>query len=113
MLFRNPRAFSFVLAAIGLGLVLYYGEQWYRLPQWSETEIEQSVELNLTMDLQRMGPHLRPSGEKLERLRSVVRQEVEAEIRHDRETLERWMGLGLILTVLGAGRFIVSAVNRR
>lgn len=113
MLVRNPRAFSFVLAAIGIGLVLYYGEQWYRLPKWSEAEIEQSVELNLAMDLQRRGPHLQPTGEKLEALRDTVRAEVEAEIRRDRETLERWIGLGLLLAVLGVGRFIISAASRR
>ena len=111
MLFRNPRAFAFTLIAAGLGLLAYYGEQWYRLPEWSEAEIEQSVALNLAIDLQRMGPHLRPEGEKLQRLREMVRAEVESEIQRERENLERWLGLGLVLSVLGLGQF--AAARRR
>jgi hypothetical protein len=108
MLFRNPRLFAFTLLAAGLGLCGYYGEQWYRLPQWNEAEIAQSTELNLQFDLQRMGPQLQPTGEKLEALRKIVRAEVEAEIRHDREQVERWLGLGLLLLVLGAGQAVLS-----
>lgn len=108
MLFRNPKALAFLMIAIGLGLLGYYGEQWYRLPQWTEAEIEQSVELNLAIDLNRMGPHLRPTGEKLERLREIVRSEVQGEIRREREGLERWIGAGLILLVLGAGQTVFA-----
>jgi hypothetical protein len=49
MLPRNPRAFAVLLAALGAGLVAWYGEQRWRLPAWSEAEIEQSVELNLAL----------------------------------------------------------------
>lgn len=112
MLFRNPRGLGFLLLAIGLGLIAYYGEQWYRLPTWSEGEIEQSVELNLQMDLARRGPHLQPAGERLEQLRRSIRQEVESEIRRDREGLEKWMGLGLVLLVLGAGQLVYARTHR-
>ena len=112
MLFRNPRAFAFVLIAIGTGLLAWYGPQWQRLPEWSDAEIEQSVELNLQLDLQRMGPHLTPSDEKLERLRDVIRAEVLGEIRREREELERWLGLGLLLGVLGLGQLVFSLAKR-
>lgn len=111
MLFRNPQALPFLLVGIGLGLLGYYGEQWYKLPAWTEQDIEESVELNLAIDLQRMGPHLRPEGEKLERLRDMVRAEVKGEIVSERRGLERWMGLGLILTVLGAGQLVRLALR--
>ena len=103
MLLRNPRAFAFLLAALGVGLAGYYGEQRWRLPQWNEGEILQSVELNLAIELQRRGPHLQPAPERLEELRRTLRAEVEAEIRRDRYQLDRWIGLGLVLIVLGLG----------
>lgn len=112
MLFRNPQAFAVLMLAIGIGLIGYYGEQWYRLPKWTEAEIEQSVELNLAIDLNRMGAHLRPTGEKLERLRGIARAEVTGEIRRERETLERWLGAGLILLVLGAGQALFALRNK-
>ena len=113
MLLRNPRAFAFLLLAAGLGLVAYYGEQRWRMPAWSEAEIEQSVELNLELELQRRGPHLRPEGERLEQLRRTLRAEVEAEIRRERAGPERWIGLGLLLMVVGAGHGLADALKRR
>lgn len=113
MLFRNPQAFAFVMIAIGIGLLGYYGEQWYRLPKWSEAEIEQSVELNLAIDLKRMGPLMQPTGEKLERLRGIVRGEVVGEISREREKLERWIGAGLLLVVVGLGQALFSLARPR
>ena len=106
MLFRNPRFLAFLLIAVGVGLISYYGERRWRLPQWTEAEIEQSVELNLTLDLQRRGPHLQPQPERLAALRSALRAEVEAEIRRERKQPERWIGFGAILCVLGAGHWL-------
>ena len=111
MLLRNPNLLAFLLAAVGFALAAYYGEQLWRLPQWSETEIEQSVELNLELENQRRGPHLRPDGARLEQLRSTLRAEVEAEIRRDRQELERWIGLGLVMVVLGLGQWLRSRID--
>lgn len=111
MLFRNPNLLAFLLVAIGFGLAAFYGEQLWRLPQWSEAEIEQSVALNLELEKQRRGPHLQPDGERLERLRAALRAEVEAEIRRDRQKLERWIGLGLVLVVLGLGQWLRSRID--
>lgn len=112
MLLRNPRAFAFLLTAIGVGLVAYYGEQLWRLPQWNETEIAQSVELNLAVELQRRGPHLQPTGERLEALRRTLRAEIEAEIRRDRLPLERWIGFGAMLIVFGLGQWLLVALKK-
>jgi len=113
MLLRNPRAFAFLLAAAGIGLLAYYGEQWYRLPPWSDTEIAQSVELNLVLELQRRGPHLQPAGERLDALRRALRAEIEAEIRRDRQNLERWMGFGLLLIVFGLAQWLGDWLKQR
>jgi hypothetical protein len=113
MLLRNPRAFAFLLAALGIGLVAWHGEQRWRLPAWTEAEIEQSVELNLALELQRRGPHLQPSTERLEQLRRTLRTEVEAEIRRERTEPERWIGLGLLLIVVGAGQWLSDLLKQR
>lgn len=110
-MFRDRRVLPFLMIAAGLGLVLYYGLQWRELPRWSEAEIAQSAELNLALDLQRMGPLLQPTGTRLAELRTRVRAEVEAEIRHDRRALERWIGLGLLLMVFGGSQYLLSLVR--
>jgi len=112
LLLRNPRLLAFLFVAAGAGVAAWYGDQLWRLPAWSETEIAQSVELNLAVELRRRGPHLQPSPERIEALRATLRGEVEAEIRREREQLERWMGLGLVLVVLGFGMWAREALGR-
>jgi hypothetical protein len=111
MLFRNPNLLAFLLAAVGFGLAAFYGEQLWRLPAWSEAEIAQSVELNLELEKQHRGPHLQPDGARLEQLRATLRAEVEAEIRRDRQELERWIGLGMVMMVLGLGQWLRSRID--
>lgn len=113
MLFRNPRLFAFVLIAAGVGLIGYFGEQRWRLPERSDPDIEESVELKLAMELHRRGPHLQPTGERLNGLYATVRAETEAAIRRERYEIERWIGLGALLCVFGAGRWLVAAVADR
>ena len=95
-----------MILALGVGLVGYYGMEWYQLPEYSETDIDASVELNLQLDLQRRGPHLQPDAEQLERLRSTVRAEVETEIRKEREKIELRLGVGLIALIVGLGHLL-------
>jgi hypothetical protein len=113
MLFRDPRALAFVLLAVGVGLLGWYGDQWYRLPAWSDSEIEQSVDLNLEIELARRGPLLQPQGERLDQLRGTLRSEIEAQIRLQRQDLERWMAAGLTLCVLGLGAWLRSRHTAR
>ena len=113
MLLRNPRAFAFLLLSIGIGLAAWYGERLRSLPAWTDAEIGQSVELNLQLELQRRGPHLQPSGERLERLRETLRAEVVAEIGRERDGLERGFGIGLLMIVLGAGQWLAAHWLRR
>lgn len=60
----------------GLGLSLYYGHAWWQLPHYSEADIQQSVELNLAMDLQ----HL-PASARAEPARQQRRETIEVELR--------------------------------
>lgn len=101
------------LVALGLGLVSYYGIEWYQLPKYSESDIDVSAELNLRLDLQRRGPHLQPQGEELERLRRIVRAEVEGEIKQEREKVQTRFAIGLVSLIFGIGQFVFAAMLRR
>lgn len=111
MIARRLRTFAYILVISGVAVLTWHGEQWYRLPVWTEAEIEQSVELNLALDLQRLGPNLRPEGEKLQRLRDMVRAEVVGEIRREREQVEKWLGAGLVLLIFGVGQWLLSRAS--
>ena len=113
MLLRNPRAFSVLLIAAGIGLMAWYGEARWRYPVWSEAQIEEEAQLRLAVELHRRGPHLRPDGERLDMLHRTVRAEVEAEIRRGRQPLERWIGVGALLCVLGGSHLLKQLLTAR
>lgn len=113
MLFRNPRVFAFLMLAVGVGLIGYFGEQRWRLPAWTEADIEESVQLKLAVELHRRGPHLQPTGERLAELHAAVRAETEGAIRREREDVERWIGLGALLCMLGTGRWLFAMLTAR
>lgn len=90
-----------LLFAVGLGMLMFYGHAWWRLPDYSGDDIEQSVELNLAIDLQRRGTSGGLGAEQVERLRAQVRDEVRAAIAADQYEALRYIGIGLLLTVMG------------
>lgn len=111
-----PRPMSTIPAfmiALGLGLIGYYGIEWYQLPKYSPSDIDVSAELNLRLDLQRRGPHLQPQGEELERLRRMVHAEVEGEIRQEQQQVQTRFGIGLVSLIFGIGQFMFAAMLRR
>jgi len=108
MLFRNTRIFALIWLSVGLGLGGYYGIRWQEQPDWTPQAIEESVELNLAIDLARMGPHLRPQGERLERLRQTISREVHTQIESEQKTLQRGLAAGVLLTLLGGGILLMQ-----
>lgn len=110
----RPRVNLFhVIAVAGLSLCGYYGYAWTQLPSYSEADIENSVELNLAIDLARRGPHLQPNAEALERLREQVRAEVTGDLQRQRDTVQRRFGIGLLLLVVGGGRVLSGLLTAR
>lgn len=105
MLFRDPRNLVTTVFLMGLGLSMWSAYSWYRLPEWSEGEIQGSVEINLQIDLLRLPESQRRDAETLDLLRRQIRQEVEAEIAKPRDSLVRSFALGLavMLGSLGLG----------
>lgn len=113
MPFRDPRMISALLFAAGLGMAMWYGVAWYEIPAWSQAEIEQSVELNLAMDLSRRGALRQPDVEALARLRAQVRAEVEAEIDRERRAVQAPFAIGLLLSVATFGHLLAGALAAR
>lgn len=99
---RRP-PFGLGIAAVGFGLALWYGWDWAHLPRWTEADIEQSVELNLQLDLQR---HALPA-EAISEKRAQVRSELKAEIDRERETAGGAAAAGLIVGLLGLAQMLL------
>lgn len=89
-----------LIAAIGLGIALWFGWDWYQLPRWSEAEITQSVELNLAMDLARMPAESVPYDEQA-RMRTILRSEIEAAVDAESELLRGYTLAGLLMAGFG------------
>jgi hypothetical protein len=102
-----------LLFVTGLALASYYGWAWMELPVYTEADIEESVQLNLAIELSQRGPHLQPSPEGLERLGTRIRQEIEGRIQQERETVQRRFGIGLLLLVVGLSRLLADALSGR
>jgi hypothetical protein len=111
---RRVPVLPFMLFAGGLGICLYYGQQWYELPKYSESDIDASTELNLKLDLQHRGPNLQPANkDELERLRAGVRYEITSSIKAEHDKLTQRFGIGLIALVLGFGQLVMTRLMRR
>lgn len=108
---RSPRAFPFMLLAVGIGLSGYYGLQWTKLPQYSDADLDASTELNVQLELQSRNARTDAAG--LERLRRQVRQELQADIARERSEVETGLGAGLIALVLAIGHFVLSGLLDR
>lgn len=106
---RSPTgAVGALVAAFGFGLALWNGWDWYRLPRWTPAEIEQSVDLNLALDLKRSGAAL-PGPEQTRALRDQIRAELHGQIRSEREIPRGYTIAGLVIGVFG----LLQALARR
>jgi hypothetical protein len=110
---RSPRTFTALLLSLGVGLCSYYGYEWWQLPEYSEADIETSVDLNLQLELQQRGPHLRPDEAGTARLRELIHREITAELTQQRERIELRFGVGLVALVLGLGQLAAGRLLSR
>ncbi len=105
---------GFFILCVGLGICLYYGMEWYELPTYNDAEIEQSTELNLQLDLQRMGEHLRPqTKDELELMRAKLRAEITGSIKEQSDKVHLRFSVGLIALIIGFGQLTSSWMLRR
>ncbi len=96
-----------LMFAGGLGMAMYYGHTWWRLPDYNETDIEASVELNLAADLLRRDAAFRSDPVRIEALRGEVHEELLQTIAAEKTEVQGYTGTGLILMALGLAQMIV------
>lgn len=119
MLSPNPYArrrpvLPILLFSAGLGLCMYFGQEWYQLPKYSEADIDASTELNLRMDLKHRGPNLQPANkQELEAMRAKVRFEITNSIKAERDKITQRFSIGLVALVLGFGQLMMEWLMRR
>ena len=113
LLFRNRRLIPAMLFSAGIGVAGYYGMSWYQAPKLSPTEIEQSTELNLALDLAQMSADQRPQGKDLEDLKARVRAEVQSDVDRDRKTLQERFAAGLVAMVFAFGQLVFVSMSER
>lgn len=106
--------FAFLLAATGLAVVCWYGEDWLALPHYSSAQIDRSAQLQLAVNIHQLPPNLRPDtpDERADMLQSIRQNEVSA-IAQQRKQTETGLAAGLILLVLAAGQALASYLGRR
>jgi hypothetical protein len=90
-----------MMFAIGLGLAMHQGYTWWRLPSYSEAEIQQSVDLNLALDQQRLGGAAELDDAARDQQRQAVEAEVRSEIARERQEPLQYALTGLGLTLMG------------
>ncbi|MDM4769997.1 hypothetical protein [Solimonas sp. SE-A11] len=110
----RPRlhALPIIAVTLGLGLGAYHGERWYKLPRYTEQDLQASVELNLAMDLERRGPTLQPSVEDRERLRNQIRQEIDADIARERREVKQGFAGAMLMLLFGGGYLALRSRSR-
>lgn len=104
----KPRfaAIPALLFAFGLGAVFHYGHAWYRLPVYSPAELEQSVEINLALDLQSRDAAFNADSASIHQLRVRIHDELQAEIAGEQREVQRGVATGLILLAMGLGQML-------
>ncbi|MES2491395.1 MAG: hypothetical protein V4607_16545 [Pseudomonadota bacterium] len=111
---RRRPVLPILLFSAGLGLCMYFGQEWYQLPKYSESDIDASTELNLKLDLQNRGPNLQPaSKDELETMRARVRFEITSSIKAERDKITQRFSIGLVALVLGFGQLVMEWLMRR
>lgn len=95
-----------LLFAVGLGMAIHHADIWSRLPEFSAAELEQSVEVNLAIDLQQHSGRATPSDGELRALRRQIRAELDAEIIHERRAAQRGFATGFSLLLAGLALMI-------
>lgn len=94
------------LFLVGLGLSLHYGHAWWRLPVYTEQELENSVELNLALDLQREHRDQPVSDSELSKRREQLRAEVLALVDAEKKEKQSGLTAGLLMLILCLSYFV-------
>lgn len=95
-----------ILFAFGFGMALYYGNQWYKLPEYSPADLEASIELNLALDLQRRPKANEMSAAEVSAQREKIRAEVTANVEKERDDIRKAFIYGVLMTAFALMQLI-------
>lgn len=101
-----PGSVGALMIAVGLGVALWFGWDWYHLPKWTEQDIRASVELNLALDLGRTPEQVVGEAEQ-QRMRASIQREVEAEIAREAEEPRGFTFAGLAIAAFGLVQMLI------
>ena len=110
---RNPTSLPALLVAVGLAFSAYYGDQLWRFEPKTEEQVQELLQIRLATELVQRGEHMRPQGEKLLRLVRTIETEVRAEDEIAKKDIERWLGIGLFVLVIGLGQYVFVLLGER
>jgi hypothetical protein len=105
----KPRQLPSLLFALAGAASLALGAtRWFTLPKYTDQDLETATELNLSLDLARLGEAHQPPPERLPAMREAVRGEVLATVSAPREAARSYMlaGAGLLVVALGRTLFL-------
>lgn len=100
-----PGSVGAMIAAVGMGVAIWFGWDWYHMPRWSQMEIEQSIELNLALDLSRQ-PVGAVSLDQQNQMRERLRREIKAEIAKESELPRGFTMAGLLMATFGLAQMM-------
>lgn len=102
MIFRDPKNIPILLLVIGLGICWFNYHELQTIQQYTDEEIEASVELNYAFELVRIGREpkdIAPEDEKA--VKDGMRKEIYADTTGRYLKVERDLHIGIVIAVFG------------
>jgi len=106
------------VVATALALCGYGGYKWSQIDVPDEQELQASIELNLQLDKARMRSN-HPEGELdlppewEDKHRKAIREELLAQVEHEKDVAQSWMIGGIALLIFGLGRLYAAPLFNR
>lgn len=102
---RRPGALRFLLVAVGVGVVAWYGYGLWTYPTFSNADIDRSASLNLVFDLSRQKDAVPLDAAERHRRLVAERKEVVADIQQEKDRLKTGLAIGFLLLGIGVFTF--------
>ena len=96
MLMRNPTRLPALLVAVGLAFSAYYGDLLRKFEPRSEEQIRELIQIEVAKALV-----------------AQIEAEVRAEDRLAKREIEKWLGIGLFVLVIGIGQYVFVLLAER
>ena len=101
------------MIAMGVAMTAFYGDRWRSFEPLPEEQVQEQLQIRLATELVQRGEHMRPEGEKLLRLVNQIETEIRADNLQEKREIERWLGIGLVVLVIGTGQWVFVVLAER